>query len=1039
MEKIKSYGELLCNFPKKILQIMQIGVILILFGFLQARGTDVTFAVNNSKTLTGNEEQTDAAMDQAAVQQVMVSGKVTDKAGNPLTGVSISVKDMTSGTISDIKGNFSLMLPPNSKILTFSFIGMKTQEVTIGNRINFSIVMEEELIGLNEVVVIGYGVMKRSDLTGAVASVKAEELNTIPVSNAMEALSGKVAGVDIGVITSVGESPSVRIRGNRSINASNSPLYVVDGIPRNSISDIPVDEIQSIEVLKDAVSASIYGSRGANGVILITTKSGRLTGGTQVEFSVYNGINYIKLPEFMDGDTYIRFRRDAARYQAYGSDEWATGAPLTDAQVFDNQELPAVTNKKYTDWKQLLYNSTTHSQDYNVSVTTSGEQNLIRFSAGYRNDEGYYPNNRAERLSLGLKADQQLFDFLKLSVNARYTNSKVGGADPGTMMASGTNTYNVLDYLNPLIPAYDENGELISNVIGAYANPLLDYVNPYINETNQHRLFTVFSVNAQIYKGLTYTSNFGYDINNNYGDVFYGKYTSKRYMVAESEGAFARKNNSFETNMTWDNILNYTETFNLKHNINATFVSSLQSDVSKYFSAQGMGLPDDVLENWNLGQLQTNILNSSSFTKRNLASFIGRVQYGYDNRYLLNISLRTDGASVLADGNKWAYFPAASLGWVISNEEFFKSQVVNNLKLRLSYGVVGNASINPYETFAGVESTRTNFGNVFTTGYSLSGLVNKGLGWEISKTTNLGVDWDLLNSRINGYVDAYYTYTSDLLFERSLPNLTGSTSIWQNIGETSNRGLEIMINSTNIKANRFTWRTSLNFTTNKTRIEKLITDDDMIDKNLFIGEPWRIYFGNVLEGIWQVDEAAEAAQFSTYPGYTKVKDISGPDGTPDGSISDVYDRIILGQRDPKWMMFVRNEFEYGNLTMAFALNGKFGHMIQMSGRGWENSNPLSMLDDYWTPDNPSGKYPIIVNTNMPSNWRYRDGDHINVQEISLRYDLKKIIGINDIGLSMQARNPFYLWKAAKDTDDPAAPDSDWTAWKSYVIRLDIKF
>jgi len=975
-------------------------------------------------------------------QERQVSGTVKDSNGLPLPGVSVIVKGTTTGIVTDLDGKFSLTIPATAQVLTFSFVGMKPQEVPAAGKNIFNVVMEEENIGIEEVIAVGYGTMKKSDLTGAVASVKADQLNTIPASNAMEALAGKVAGVNIGVVTKPGSSPSVLIRGRRSVNAGNSPLYVVDGIPRGTIEDIPVSEIQSIEVLKDAVSASIYGARGANGVILVTTKSGKLNQEkTTIDFDTYYGINSIKLPDLMEGDEYMVYRRHRAHFDAYGGKGWATGAPLNDDQTFDAKELDAAQRRIFTDWKKLLYKQQTASQEHNLNITTSGTKTWGRFSVGYRNDDGYYPNSGAKRLSLGLKMDQQVFDFLKLGVNARFTNRVVDDVDPGRMQSSGTVTYNSLTYLNPLIRAYDDEGNLIENVINIYANPLLDFQNPYIDRLTQQRLFTVFTLSADLFDGMTFNSNFGYEFNNRLGDIFYGKNTTKRYIVRDSEGAYAEKNHSLGTDMTWDNILGYSKTFG-KHNLNATAVFSLQKSVSKYFEARGTGLPDDALGNWNLSELQNNIRNESSYRQETMASGIGRVQYGYDDRYLFNVSIRSDGASVLAPGNKWATFPAASVAWVLSKEDFYRSNVLTTLKFRFSYGTVGNAAISPYETYASTQAKRTNFGETFLTGYMLDGLVNKGLGWEISRTANFGTDWALFKGRISGYIDAYRTYTTDLLFKRSLPHLSGSTEIWQNIGETSNTGIEVMINSINIEKNNFRWQTDFNFSTNRGKIEKLITTEDMPDNNLFIGKPLQVYYNYILDGIWQVEEAEEAKKYGTYPGYQKLRDIAGPDGPgADGSVSSTFDRVILGQQDPKRMYYLRNSFSYKNLTFSFAFDGKFGHLIQMSGTGWSSSLPLKILNDYWTPDNPNGKYPLMALSTtgtLDGLWRYRKGDYINMQEISLGYRFK-IPGINNLGISLQARNPFYLYRAATDCVDPASPSSDWTTWKSYALKLDVKF
>lgn len=976
-------------------------------------------------------------------QERKLSGTVTDPQHNPLAGASVSLNGTALTTVTDEAGRFVIVSPSQAVTLTITLVGYARQEIAIEAGANsVAVTLDVEFESLDEVVVIGYGTTKRSDLTGAVSSIKAEEINIVPTSNVLEALAGKVAGIDVGPITRPGQSPSVLIRGRRSINAGNAPLYVVDGIPRNSIDDIPVSEVQSIDVLKDAVSASIYGARGANGVIQITTKGNQASRErTSIDFDTYYGINTIRLPDIMSGPDYIRFRRHKAHFEAYGGVGWHDGSPLNDDQSFDAMELAAVQQGVFTDWRNMLYNTTTNSHEHNLSIATSNANTSARFSVGYREDQGYYDNSAANRLSLGLKVDQRLFKFLELSVNSRYTNSITDDVEPGVMLGSGTVTYNTMTYLNPLIRSHDEDGNLIENVVNIYANPLLDFANPYTDRLTSHRLFSVFSLGVQPLAGLSFNSNFGVDLNNQLGDVFFSKNTTKRYLLKDSEGAYAEKNNRLHTDLTWDNILNYTRGFG-RHNLNATTVFSVQQNSSRYFEASGSGLPDDALSNWNLRQLQHNIVNESDYNKMVITSFIGRLQYDYDGKYLFNASIRSDGTSVLAPGNKWATFPAASAGWVISNEDFYASDVLTSLKLRASYGTVGNAAINPYETYAGTKARRTNFGDAFVTGYMLDGLVNKSLGWEISKTTNLGVDWSILRGRVSGYVDLYRTHTTDLLFRRSLPHLSGSTEIWQNIGETSNRGVEVSVNSVNVYADNFQWETDFNFTWNRGRVDRLITDADMPDDNLFIGSPLSVYYNYILDGIWQVEEADQAREYGTFPGFQKRKDIAGPDGAgADGSISSVFDRVILGQRDPKHMLYLRNTFSYKQFGLTVSLNGKFGHMIQMGGTGWSSALPLDVLNDYWTPDNPSGKYPLLslssTNT-LDGLWRYRTGDFIQVQDVSLSYRFS-YRGLRQIGVNLQARNPFFLYKAANDVVDPTTTSSDWTTFKSFLLKLEVKF
>lgn len=968
-------------------------------------------------------------------QTITVGGRVTDSNDQPIPGAFVGIEGQQQGTITDLDGNYSIQLPHSGVSLVFSCFGYVSQTIPVGNRSVISVSLADDFQKLEESVVIGYGTMKRSDLTGAVASVTSEDLSSRPVTGIMEALTGKIAGVEVDAVTKPGDSPSVRIRGERSIKASNNPLYVVDGIPVSSINDIPVSEVQSIEVLKDAVSAAIYGSRGANGVILVTTKAGSMgQKKPSVQYSSFVGLNFVNMPDMMDGDTYIKMRRDIDQWQTYGNEGYATGERRSDDLVFEANELNAVQTGKYTDWKKILYKKQTLSHEHNLSVSTSSNSNTTRMSVGYRNDDGYYINNSSDRFTIALNTQQRVADFLTLKANVRFANRKTYGVDPGTMMGSGDNTYNIFTYINPLLPAYDEDGNLIENVVGTYANPLLDVTEPYVNTKEKQTLSSVFTAELTPFKGFTFTSNLGYNLVHNTTDKFFGTNTAKRYLVREAQGAYAYKGYSRSDDLTWDNIVNYKNNFG-KHKIDVTGVVSIQSGIDKSMSGEGTGLPADEIGNWNMSLLEANILCDSGYSKKTIESFIGRFQYSYADKYLFNVSFREDGCSVLADGHKWASFPAVSAAWVLSEEAFMKSDVLTFLKLRASFGRVGNASISSYETFAGLDAANTNFGSYFTTGYTLDGLVNKSLTWEISNTYDVGIDWALWNGRLNGYIDVYNTLTSNLLFSKKLPSHTGSTSIMENIGQTTSRGIEARISSVNVKTRDFSWKTEINFVTSKSYVSELPGGEDMPSSTLFYGYDWDIYYDNVLLGLWQMDEAEEALVYGTYPGYPKYEDIN-----TDDKIGGNEDKKILGQKRPKWTLYLRNSFDYKNIVLAFAINGKFGHMIKMDGAGWKVTCPGSWLSDYWTPTNPDGRYPVFskANDSIGNVFTMRAGDYIALQEVSLGYSFHTDV-IKDFTLSLQASNPCYLWKAAKDVKDPSAPSSDWTAWKTAGVKLDIRF
>jgi len=987
--------------------------------------------------------------------KIKVTGTVVSATSSEtLIGVTIKEKGTSNATVTGADGTFTIQVSSPNVILEVSYMGYEKQEIKVNNAEQVNIKLVPNIQNLNEVVVVGYGTMKRSSLTGAVASIKSNQLASRPLTDIGQALAGQVAGVDVGSVTSPGSTPNIVIRGYRSINNNKPPLYVVDGIPREDYNDIPVYEIANVEVLKDAIATAVYGSRAANGVILITTKNaGQVDkGGHKIEvgFSAYYGLNSAQLADMMTGDEYVDYRRDRQRWTQYGATNWSTGAALTDAQIFSPQELPTVLNRKYVDWESLMYQRTVSTQEYNIYVDNSTEKSRMRFSAGYNNDEGYYPNSDFKRLSLGFKIDQKVFSFLNFNATIRYTNAIRNSVDPGTMFNGTGGSSDVFRYLNPLIQGYDDKGNIIPEVLTPYANPMLDLLYIPVDKQTDHRLFTVFNLQANLFKGLTFTSNFGWDARFRADDIFQPKMSTKRYMIKDNLGAYGERSRNTRQGFTLDNYLNYDNTFNGKHNITATIVQSIQSSISDGITMQGNNLPDDALSYWNMNQFTLNKDIFSSYSKTTLSSFIGRFQYDFDNRYMANFSLRRDGSSVLSPGNKWGTFPAGSLAWIINNEKFFKVEPISLLKLRGSYGMVGAASVDAYESFGSIYPVNTNFGNEFVTGYGLSNInsstrpiPNKSLTWERSTTLNIGLDWGLLGGRISGYVEWYRTITSNLIFTSSLPTHTGFTETTENVGSTLNRGVEANISSVNINnKNGFKWVTDINFSTNKGVIKSLQGGVDQPNDQLFIGKPWRIYYDNVWSGIWQINDpdlVNYVQGAGTRTGELKFVDITGPDGIKDGIINDL-DKVILGSRDPKWMMYIRNTFSFKNFTASIGLNGKFGNMIQMGGRGYATGYPLQLLNDYWTPDNPGGKYNLltITGSDIPGVERYRKGDFIRVQELSLNYRLKTKWA-KELNFGINTSNPFFLYRAAKDCIDPTASDTGWQSWKTYTFKVDLKF
>jgi len=964
-----------------------------------------------------------------ALTAATISGKVTDDTDQSLPGVTVKVKGSNLATVTDANGNYTLNAPEGDVTLIFSFVGYETQEIPVRGKPNLNVKLKAANNSLNEVIVVGYGVVKKSSLTGAVTKISNEALNTLPTSNVVDALQGKVPGVTIGAETTPGSTPSILIRGTRSITAGNGPLYVVDGIalsPGATISDLAPTDISSIEILKDAASTAIYGSRGANGVIMVTTKRGRVNQPLEVNFSTYAGVNQPQIPKLMDGPQFIQFRRDVARINQNGG--WAAGYP-TDATVFLPAELPTVNNGNFVDWQKLLFRNG-RTQSYDASVSHGSDKSQVFFSLGYVDQQGYYRNTENKRINSVLNADFTVSKIVKVGVSSRISNSE--------SLNSNQNGATPLAYMNPLAQPFDADGNLIkfpSAKNGNIWNPLANYYYPYKNTNNNLRANNVAYVNISPIQGLTLRSNFSLSVSRSPTDIFYS--TNTYDMGGRTN--HAEQNNSINNDMVWDNILTYIRDFG-PHSINFTAVSSFQSSTNTSSNASGEGFPIDDINSYNLSTATTNITIGSGYTKTAIESYSGRLQYAYKDKYIINGTFRADGSSVLAEGHQWGYFPSVSGAWIISKENFFQSKVISNLKLRGSYGTVGNSAIGAYSTIGVAAGRGYDFGAVNVLGYKLNGPINTDLKWESSTTANIGLELSALKDRVTATFEVYNTKTTDLLLSRSLPTLSGFGAVLQNIGQTNNKGFEIGINTRTIDNKAFKWSTDLNVYFNKNAIDKLITNTDLPNNNLFIGQPVNVYYDYQKVGIWQTDEAAEAAKYQRVPGDVKVKDQNG-----NGTVEAINDRIVLGQAQPKYNLFMRNSFDYKNFNLAFAMESKLGHMVTSNLLGGEifydgqRNVPASLAGHYWTPDNPTNDYPR-VGPSQPNGYslvQYRKASYVNMQEISFGYNFTQIKIFRALQLYGRARNPFYVYRADRNID-PQAPGFDISAFRSYVVGLNVK-
>ena len=878
-----------------------------------------------------------------------VTGKITDtKTGEALPGVNVVQKGTTNGTVTNVDGAYSIDVSSTGAVLVVSFIGYATQEVALNGRSQVDVNLEVSYTQLDEVVAIGYGTVRKRDLTGSVTSVKSDEIREVPTQSPLEAIQGKVAGVDITRSNgSTSSGINIRIRGNRSIAAGNGPLFIIDGIQSSNIDDVNPNSIESIEFLKDASATAIYGWQGANGIVIVTTKRGS-GDKLKVDFNAYYGTsNVSRYPATFNGQEYAQIRREAKRtVGVWNSIE-------DDPLIFQANELESIQKDEWIDYQKELFKNGTE-QNYNIGVSSGGEKTKVYMSLDYLAETGILKFDETKRYSLRTNIDQTFTKWLKGGIQSQITvRDESYRRDP-------------LNMANKIIPfgtIYDADGNFILNPGGGNTvSPLADeQPDVFKNEGRINNVNGNIYLEANPLKGLTFRTNLGVNIGNSRTGYYAGQNSIDRATSTGSQASYNASNSRF---VNWDNVLTYTRDVN-DHSFTITGLSSLVQSLSDNVSAQADGqlLPTQLF--YALQNAPNQKVISSGYTKWDVLSFAARVNYSYKGRYLLTLSDRYDGASRLSEGNKWASFPSAAVAWRISDESFMANlSTLSELKLRLTYGVTGNSGIDPYGTQSLLTNVPMAFGETFFQGYTYSTLVgNSDTKWELSGTTNIAVDFGLFKNRIFGTVEAYDTKTTDLLLPRGLPPTTGVVTVNQNIGETRNRGIEIALSTVNITNSNFSWTSSLTWSTNKEEIVSLVTEGiDDIGNGWFIGQPINVFYDYEKIGIWQTSEETEAAKFGQVPGDIKVRDLSGPDGIPDGKIDAVYDRKVLGgDNRAKWFGGLDNNFKYKGFDANIYLFARWGQMIKPSFLGrydrQSNLSNSSKAINYWTPENPSNDYP----------------------------------------------------------------------------------
>ena len=949
----------------------------------------------------------------AMSQTVTIKGVIKDVSGEPVVGASITETGTSNGIIADLDGNFTLKVSPKAT-LTISFMGYRTQTVSVAGKTSLSIILEEDTQLLGEVVVVGYGVQRKEAVTGSVASIKNEAIREVPASDITQALQGRIAGVDMSQTSSKpGSSMQIRIRGTRSLNASNDPLIVLDGIPfAGSMSDINPNDIKSIDILKDASATAIYGSRGANGVLLITTNKGLVGAKAQVSYNGYVGLKtlFAKYP-MMNSDEFVKLREYANKFQN-GVDE---------------------DNDVNTDWQDLLYKNSMVT-NHDLSVLGGTEKGSYNFGVGYYRDESLLPSQNYTRYSMRGTLDQEVGKYLKFGfiTNNNYAVSNGGNLGVYTTLST-----------TPISNPYNADGtwkrtvKMSNDEHWVYSRATVDALgDKWIDQTRAFGSYNTIYGETKIpgVEGLKYKINIGL----NYRQNNTGNYTGEGVFNSTPDNpSSAAISNSHTTQWTVENLLTYDRTFAEKHSLNVVALYSAEETSYNSSHMSATGIPSDAFQFYNLGHATKEIVvnpDYQGYYKSGLTSWMERAMYSYDDRYMLSVAFRSDGSSRLAPGHKWHTYPAVSAGWNIQKESFMENvNWLDNLKVRVGYGQTSNQSVPSYKTLGLLGTRPYNFGDTNSVGYYVSELPNPSLGWEYSETWNYGLDFSLFNNRLSGTVEYYVQNTKDLLLSVNLPSTSGVGSYMANVGKSQNKGFELSLNGTILdNLNGWTWDLGVNLYANKNKLVSLASGQTRDENNWwFVGHPIDVIYDYEKVGLWQEsDKYRDILEPGGNAGMIKVKYTGeyNADGSPVRQINADDRQIIDVNPDFQGGFNTRVGYKGFDLSIvgAFKSGGKListlyssaGYLNMLTGR----RNNVKV--DYWTPENTGAKYPKpggIESSNNPkygSTLGYFDASYLKVRTITLGYDFKpdltKKLGVTKLRVYATVQNPFVLFSPYHD-------------------------
>lgn len=989
------------------------------------KNTKISYEVEGSHVILSKKEHADNLNNPVIAQQgKTITGTVIDTYGEPVIGANVVQKGTTNGTITDFDGQFSITVD-NNAVLQVSYIGYKPQEVTVGSQTSINIKLAEDTEALEEVVVIGYGVVKKKDLTGSVSQISSGSLKNLKVSHPTQAMAGQMAGVQVQQVAGApGQAATIRVRGSGSISASSSPLYVVDGYPlgEQNLNSINPSDIESIEVLKDASAAAIYGSRAANGVVLVTTKSGK-QGKVSINLDMYYGLqNVTKRMDLLDAQEFAMISKEAFNNNyidrvpgASASDPLSSrpsGGRYRYPAIFDDADAMAKIGAG-TDWQDEIFR-TAPIQNYQVSVSGGDEKTKYMFSAGYFNQEGIILGSDYERFSARAKIDSEFTKWLKVGINLAPTYMTSNKITEGHWSSDGV--VNAALATSSIVPVKHEDGTWASQSEYAVASDGLTGVPNAVasaldidkNEKN-FRFFGNLYAEISLMKNLKVKTTIGADVMEFRENYFRPSNVPKNGVVAPLPSTERKGSVENRQVINWlnENTISYFESFGL-HEIDAVAGFTVQKNTYNQSKVEGSDFPNDIIRTINNAKVKT---GTSTIEEWSLLSYLGRVNYRFNNRYYLTASIRTDGSSRFGKNSRYGYFPSGSIAWRVSQEDFMKNLTwLDDMKLRFSFGLTGNNSIPNYGSIGTMNIQNYVYGvgagNVYS-GAAQKSFANADLTWEKTQQYDLGLEFSILNNRLSFSFDAYQRNTTDLLMEVDIPTITGFSNAWRNIGKLDNKGIEIGINTVNIQTNDLAWNTNLNFSTNKNKVVALGPSGDPIYGNggvgsthiTMIGEPIGSFYGYKQIGIYmnQADLENSPRLSDSHVGDVKFADIDK------NGVIDADDRTIIGNNMPDFTWGMTNTVAYKNFDFSIVLQGVHGNEVLHLGKRFYtqlegNQNQMKEVLNRWQSEaNPGDGWTPRANSlttgqnNVVSSRWIEDASFVRINNLTLGYTLPQSI------------------------------------------------